>query len=235
MAALRNTYVHPSDATILGCDVASGHGEDSSVIYIRKGLDGRTHAPRKFPNLDPLQFAYKIAGAAKELNADAIFVDAGGVGEGTAAKLRELGLTPHSVYLGSKADNSGGLVRCANKRSECWTKMAEWLKAGAIVNDEQLKAELVGPEYSENAQRIILERKEDMRSRGLGSPDIADALSLTFAVPVFAAQSFAGRGDHLVVSDYDPFSSAALKGEPYPESTGRYYAEGWAKLSPEYE
>jgi hypothetical protein len=148
MAALRDTFVHPTDATILGCDVASGHGEDSSVIFIRKGLDERTHAPRKFPNLDPLQFAYKVAAAAKELNADAIFIDATGVGEGTAAKLRELGLTPHSVHFGSKADNAGGLVRCANKRSECWTKMAEWLKAGAIVNDEQLKAELIAPEYA---------------------------------------------------------------------------------------
>jgi hypothetical protein len=200
MAALRDPQVHPSDPTILGCDVASGHGEDSSVIYIRKGLDGQTRPPRKFPNIDPLQFAYKIAAVAREVDADAIFVDAGGVGEGTAAKLRELGLTPHSVYLGSKADNSGSLVHCANKRSECWTKMAEWLKGGAIPNDDELKAELVGPEYSENAQGIVLERKEDMRSRGLGSPDIADALALTFAVPVFTALSFAGRGDHLVVS-----------------------------------
>jgi hypothetical protein len=242
LAALRDTFVHPGDATIIGADVASGHGEDSSVIYIRKGLDGRTHPPRKFPNLDPLQFAYKVAAAAKEVNADAIFVDAGGVGEGTAAKLRELGLTPHSIQFGSKADNSGGLVRCANKRSECWTKMAEWLKAGAIVNDDQLKAELTGPEYSENAQGVVLERKEDMRARGLGSPDIADALSLTFAVPVFTAHSFAGRGDHLVVSEYEPYSAAAMKGDPYPEARaiGRYYAppeDGWewARLKPEYE
>ena len=42
-------------------------------------------------------------------------------------------------------------MRCANKRSECWTKMAEWLKAGAIPNDEQLKAELLAP----NTQRTL--------------------------------------------------------------------------------
>jgi hypothetical protein len=101
--------------------------------------------------------------------------------------------------------------------------------------NEQLKAELIGPEYSENAQGVALERKEDMRARGLGSPDIADALSLTFAAPVFTALSFAGRGDHLVVSEYEPYSSAAMKGEPYPESTARYYAEGWSKLRPEFE
>ena len=80
-AAVRETFQHPADALILGCDVASGHGEDSSVIYIRQGLDGRSHPPRKFPNLNPLQFAYKIAEAALELGAQGIFVDAGGVGE----------------------------------------------------------------------------------------------------------------------------------------------------------
>ena len=234
-AAIREMNMDPTDPVILGCDVASGHGEDSSVIYIRKGLDGRTHSPRKFPNLDPLQFAYKIAAVARDVNADAIFVDAGGVGEGTAAKLRELGLAPHSVYFGSKADNANGLVRCANKRSEMWCTMKEWLKAGAIVNDDQLKAELGGPEYSENPQGIVLERKEDMRARGLGSPDIADALALTFASPVSSALSFAGRGDHLVQTDYNPFSDAAMTGKPYPGATQRHYAEGWARLKPEYE
>jgi hypothetical protein len=180
-AALRETWQHPADPLILGCDVASGHGEDSSVIYIRRGLDGRSHPPRKFPNTDPVQFAYKIAEAANELGADAIFVDAGGVGEGTAARLRELGLSVHAVYFGAKADYSPD-VRCANKRSAMWCAMAQWLKAGAIPNDPELKAQLIGPEASENAQGVLLERKEDMRSRGLASPDIADALALTFGL-----------------------------------------------------
>jgi hypothetical protein len=113
--------------------------------------------------------------------------------------------------------------------------MAQWLKAGAIVDDEQLKAELIGPEYSENPQGIVLERKEDMRARGLGSPDIADALALTFAAPVFTQLSLAGRGDHLVQIEYDPFSDAAMAGRPYPEATQRFYAEGWARLKPEFE
>jgi len=48
-AAVRETYQHPADAVVLGCDVASGHGEDSSVIYIGQGLDGRTHRPANSP------------------------------------------------------------------------------------------------------------------------------------------------------------------------------------------
>jgi hypothetical protein len=237
-AAVRETWTHPGDAVVLGCDVASGHGEDSSVIMVRRGLDARSYPIQKFPGLDPLQFAYKIAATANELNANAIFVDAGGVGEGTVAKLRELGLAVHAVYFGSKDDNPSGITRCANKRSSMWCAMAQWLKAGAIPNDPQLKAELVGPEYSENAQGIVLERKEDMRARGLSSPDCADSLALTFATPVFTQMmsGLAGAGDHLVESSYDPFSQEALKGKPLPElNPRRYVAPGWSSLKSENE
>jgi hypothetical protein len=235
-AAVRETFTHPSDPLILGCDVASGHGEDSSVICFRRGLDGRSIPPRRYPGLDPLQFAYKIAAAYREFGADAIMVDATGVGEGTVAKLRELGLTPHAIYFGGKADGRG-FVQCANKRSEVWCAMAEWLKAGAIPDDAELKAELVGPEYSENAQGLLLERKEDMRTRGLASPDLADALALTFSAPVLKPNwaGAAGRGDHLVVHEYNPFSAEAIRGDLLPEEQGRYYADGWPKLRPREE
>ena len=110
----------------------------------------------------------------------------------------------------AKADYSPD-VRCANKRSAMWCQMAQWLKSRAIPNDPELKAQLIGPEYSENAQGIVLERKEDMKARGLASPDVADSLCLTFASPVFTAamSGLAGPGDHLVVSEWDPFSEAA--------------------------
>jgi hypothetical protein len=235
-AAARETWQHPADALVLGCDVASGHGEDISVIVGRRGLDARSFQIQKYAGLDPLQFAYKIATAMNEFGASAAFVDAGGVGEGTAARLRELGVPVHAVYFGAKSDNPDGITRCANKRSAMWCAMAQWLKAGAIPNDPELKAQLIGPEYSENAQGIVLERKEDMRSRGLASPDIADALALTFASPVFGHLSdLPGPGNHLVQSSYDPFSPEAISGLPLPELNRRYTAPGWPSLRPEHE
>jgi hypothetical protein len=214
----------PADAVILGCDVASGHGENASVIMARRGHDARFFAPRIFPNLNPLDFAYEIAAAANETGATTICVDAGGVGEGTVARLRELGFPAHGIQLGSRSDNPDGVTRCGTKRTEIWCKMAQWLKVGAIPNISQLKAELVGPEFSENARGIMLERKEDMLARGLASPDIADALAMTFAVPVFSSISsnLTGPGDHMVQSSYDPFSDAALNDQPLPESTRKY-------------
>jgi hypothetical protein len=48
-----------------------------------------------------------------------------------------------------------------------------------------LHADLNGPTYTYNSNgRLILESKDDMKKRGLRSPDAGDSLALTFAVPV---------------------------------------------------
>ena len=115
--------------------------------------------------------------------------------------------------------------------------MAQWLKAGAIPNDPELKAQLIGPEFSENPHGIVLERKEDMKARGLASPDIADSLCLTFASPVFSQLSdLPGPGNHLVVSEYSPFSDEAIMGRALPEErkAARYIAPGYSSLKPEW-
>jgi hypothetical protein len=235
-AATRDTWLDPRAAVIIGADVASGHGENSSCIMVRRGLNARIRRIERYANLDPVQFAHQVAAVAAEERPDAICIDATGVGEGTAATLRSLGLPVHPIYLGAKS-NYPGLVRVANKRAECWCAMRQWLKeGGAIPRDELLMAELAGPECSETAQGLLLERKQDMAARGLASPDTADALSLTFAVPVFTAAmgELAGPGDHLVTSEYSPFSDEALTGKALPESRRKYYQPGWAKLRPEY-
>src|SRR6516165_1200127 len=124
-AVRRDALAHPSDAVIIGVDVASGHGTDVSVAAVRKGLDARTYGQHKFPGVDTMGLAYAVAALANRVGADAIFVDATGVGDGTAARLRELGLPVHPIYLGSRAPSQGD-VRCANMRAYCWTMMAAW-------------------------------------------------------------------------------------------------------------
>ena len=63
--------------------------------------------------------------------------------------------------------------------------MSDWLRFGALPDDRELKADLVAVEYGYNRQdAILLERKDDMRKRGVASPDDGDALALTFAYPV---------------------------------------------------
>jgi hypothetical protein len=236
-AAIRDTFTHPADATILGCDVASGHSEDSSCIVVRRGLDARSYPIQRFATLDPVAFSYQIAKVAREVNADAVFIDSGGVGEGCLGKLRELGVAGvHGIQFGSRSDNPNGLVRCGNKRAELWTSMARWLKeGGAIPPDKELMAELAAPECSEGPLGLILEKKEHMRERGLKSPDSADSLALTFSYPVFTQgmSELVGGGDQKVLHEYNPFSTEAMEGRPLPESKVRYTEPGY-RLKPQW-
>jgi hypothetical protein len=240
MAAARESWDDPRAPIILGVDVASGHGDACSCIVARQGL--RVLGIWRYPNLDPIQFSYRVATLAAELGASAVFVDSTGVGEGCVGKLRELGVPGvHPVFFGARSDNPSGVYRCANKRAELWTSMLQWLKeGGAIPADRDLKAELVGPEYSENPQGLVLEKKEHMAERGLKSPDSGDSLALTFSYPVYTAamSGLAGPGDHLVTSEYNPFGQRELEAlrtnRPLPQLTRRYVHPDYA-LRPEYD
>ncbi len=86
------------------------------------------------------------------------------------------------VQFGGKPPDS----HYANMRAFMWSKMRDWLDRGSIdPKDSQLEIDLTGPGYHhDKADRIVLEAKEDMKKRGLDSPDDGDALALTFAHPV---------------------------------------------------
>jgi hypothetical protein len=234
MAAVRrDAAAHSADPITLGVDVAGGHSTSISVVAVRQGPDARSLGQYKFPGVDPNALCYEVARIANDVGATAIHVDATGIGGGTAARLRELGYPAHEVYLGGRAPQ--GDVRCANMRAFCWTMMAAWLKFGAIVNDAELKAQLCAPEYSESERGVVIEKKEHLASRGIQSPDCADALSLTFAYPAHTAamDELLGAGDHQVTSEWNPFSEENLLGRPLPESKRRYTAPGY-RLKPQW-
>ena len=84
-----------------------------------------------------------------------------------------------------RRDMGDAAARYANKRAEMWGYLKEWCKAGCLPDDRALVAELGAVEYGyDTADAILLERKDDMKRRGLASPDDGDALALTFAYPV---------------------------------------------------
>ena len=63
--------------------------------------------------------------------------------------------------------------------------MKEWLKSASIPKDRFLKTDLISPMMKPDSRgTIFLESKKDMKSRGLASPDAADAIAVTFAFPV---------------------------------------------------
>lgn len=164
-------------APVLGVDVARG-GNDASVIIRRQGRVA--FRPKLYRKVDTMTLASLVAEEAVRVKAQRIFVDGTGIGGGVVDRLRSLGLAPFEVGFGNKSPDPG----CKNMRAFIWKRMGEWMKEGCIPDDVGLIAELSAVTKSYDAQsRLTLEAKEDMEARGLPSPDRADALACTFAMP----------------------------------------------------
>lgn len=182
---------------ILGVDPAR-FGNDRSVIVPRQGL--QVFNPMVYRGLDNMEFASRIAQKIEDWQPDAVFIDVG-QGAGVIDRLRQLGHDVIEVNFGGKAIDG----RYVNKRTEMWHLMAEAVRAGlAIPNDNGLKLELATPTYSFDLQnRIKLESKDEIKKRmpDAASPDLADALALTWAQPVAKHNPFASSKTR----DYNPY------------------------------
>jgi len=166
---------------VLGVDIAR-FGDDESVIRGRQGRDGRVIRPIKWRGMDTVFSAGKVAEAINLYKPEAVFIDGGGVGGGVVDILKSQNYRVIEVNFGAAARNP---KKYANKSAEMLDDVKTWLDTGTIDNDEKLKDDLTGREYGfDKDSRIVLEKKEDMKKRGLASPDDADALALTFAEPV---------------------------------------------------
>lgn len=160
-----------------------------------------------------MTLAARVAQEYLEHRADGVFVDGGGVGGGVIDRLRQLRVPVIEVQFGAKSDNNFGVsesdIGYANKRAEIWGACKEWLKIGAIPEIPDLEAGLTGPEYGfkdiGGRSCILLESKENMKKRGMSSPDLADALCLTFAYPVVPQLRLEDHGSKLMKMEYDPF------------------------------
>lgn len=180
-AQSRTVDVDRGAPLIMGVDIAR-FGDDQCVIRYRRGRDGKVLPAVKWRDRDTVFSANKIAEEIKRWKPDAVFIDGGGVGGGVVDSLKAWGYRPIEINFGATA---GDQKMYANKRAEMWGLAKEWLATGALDDDHDLAQDLTGPEYFfDKDGRIQLEKKEDMKKRGLASPDDGDAFALTFARPV---------------------------------------------------
>ncbi len=188
---------------IVGVDVAD-FGDNKSVIYVRQGLVTLKmikHRPRPGDKQWLMTYASLIAQEIDRYKADAVIIDAAGMGVGVADRLIQLNYDDlvFKAYVGSTARNEKLYF---NLRTEIWCRMRDWLKDGSIPDDRELRDDLTGPEYGfSNREQLQLEKKDDMRKRGLASPDCGDALALTFAFdvqPRYISRELNVRGDYEV-------------------------------------
>ena len=186
----------------LGVDVAR-FGADSSILFPRQGLRSFNYVELRGVRSNDI--AARVMLAKKNWGQEMEFVDGtGGFGSGVIDFLIQAGESPQEIHFSSKAMDS----RYYNRRAEMWFEMAEWVKrGGALPICQTLKKELTAPTYSFKNGKLILESKEQIKDRLGFSPDRADALALTFAIPDMPAEnSFEAQlfGLGKLAHDFDP-------------------------------
>lgn len=178
-----------STPLLMGVDIAR-QGPDQSVIVLRKGRYVHKEIFR-YHEPDLMVMASKVAERIRALRPDIVFIDeTGGYGAGVIDRLRQLGHSVVAVQFGSRADEE---KQYANKRAEMWARMKDWIRQeGMLPEDNQLRTALETPGYGheKKTDRLLLESKDSIRSRGGSSPDDADALAMTFAMRVPVKQDF---------------------------------------------
>ena len=165
------------EKVILAVDVAR-FGSDRSVILRRRGEC--VEDIRVLTQMDTMQLTGWVSAAIRECRPAEVRVDEIGVGAGVVDRLRELGHEVRGVNVANRARDD---KLFANLRAEGFWGLRERFRSGriSIPDDSQLISELTSLRYSyDSSGRIRMESKDDMRRRGLPSPDKADALMLAF-------------------------------------------------------
>jgi hypothetical protein len=178
----RDTRAYEDAPIVWGLDVAR-FGSDSSVLCKRQSNVVQTL--ERWRNLDLMQLTGAVVAqyeACDHKNRPAeILVDSIGLGAGVVDRLRELKLPARGINV-SESPAMGGTY--LNLRAELWHKAKAWLEKRdcKIPNNEDLIGELATVRYTFTSNgKIKIESKDDIRRRGLKSPDMADAFVLTFA------------------------------------------------------
>ena len=148
--------------------------------------------------MDQMALAAQTARVINEFKPDAVFIDAG-CGGGVIDRLRQLGFGVSEINFGAAASLPG---RYVNKRAELWDAVRAWVETGALDKETDWTADLCAARFDFDAQgRLRLESKQTLKGRTGLSPDLGDALALTFAAPVLPRAARAGA--RFAKTEYD--------------------------------
>lgn len=118
---------------------------------------------------------------ARGIHLEQIAVDTIGIGAGVADALRAWFGEDIVVDVNASKQLDDGSNY--NLRAFMWSEMRDWLETASIPNDPDLRTDLTGLRYFYRGGLLLLESKDDAKKRGVKSPDRADSLALTFAIP----------------------------------------------------
>jgi hypothetical protein len=182
-AAFRNQFPpDPGEPLVLGVDPAP---RGRTTWRFRQGRNARNCCWQdtwgELDHADNVEIAMKVLELVHKHKPDAVVVDFG-MGTGVIDVLKRNGVRPIEVRFGDAPVSRRS--EWATRGSELWAMMREWLPNGMLEASDSLARELTNRTwrwYGREDGRKILESKASMKARGVGSPDAADALALTFA------------------------------------------------------
>lgn len=163
---------------ILAIDPAR-FGDDWTIITLRQGL--KVHWQQGLMGFDGVDVGGRVAELCKQVgNIMCVVYDAIGNGADLDSTLRRIPGLPQLVPV-QWGIPAGDDKQYFNQRAEAWGRMRDWLKDGAIPDDDELCDQLTSLDYAyDGAYRIQLQSKKDMKKNGGKSPDKADSLALSF-------------------------------------------------------
>lgn len=190
---------------IIGVDPAGGGSDDWGVIS-RRGRSAGKEVMERWSEKDTMVCVGKVVALIHKWRPDAVNIDVGGLGAPICDRLIELGYghIVNAVNFGSSPLGIGptGDELYANRRAEMWDLTRSWFDSPGgvqIPDDDIVQADLTAPAWGSGQTRqnsnneLILESKDKIRERLKFSPNLGDALALTFAVPI--ADAYLGSGD----------------------------------------
>lgn len=182
-AITRDIIVDPQAPLIIGVDPAR-FGSDRTAMCRRRG--NVVEEIRHWQGVDLMGTAGIIVNEWNSLTTaeraqTTICIDSIGIGSGLLDRLVEMGLPAIGVNV---SESSSLLSNCARLRDELWHRVKEWFesKACRIPNNDDLVTDLTSPRYGFLSNgKLKVEGKDEMRRRGVRSPDLADCVALTFS------------------------------------------------------
>lgn len=169
-------FIDSESTPILGVDIAR-YGSDFSTCYSYH--DGVLRFIKKWSMTDTVESAEIIRDIAFETGAREVRVDGVGIGAGVWDNLQRMSDARFEVVGMIGNAGSPDLDKWANARAFWYDTMRQKMhdaKLDTDFDDRKLKEELEGIQYSfNNHGGIKIESKDDMKKRGVKSPDYADA------------------------------------------------------------
>jgi phage terminase large subunit len=181
----RDIIIAGDDKVVWGLDVAR-FGSDKSALCIRKGrsIVGKIET---WQGKDTMQIAGIIKAKYDKVEnypaekPSEIMVDSIGIGAGVVDRLREMGLPARGVNV---AESASVDMLYSRLRDELWFSARDFFdkKDVTMTNDEDFIEEMCSVKYAYTSLgKLKVESKDEMKKRGLPSPDLADAFCLTLA------------------------------------------------------